>query len=258
MPTTRSIPRPANGVAMLSIASLNPSGVAQQRRDVVKQDPGLREIRNVADLSPSVRPCMSLSGCENRSGDTTALPARRRMIRPARPDGPRRSASSTRSTEPGPLRPAPPRGRPRDYERSRARPSRDAAASANMRKPTPCTRPPITYLRATIIGDDGRLYVPEARRVRRSPRRRPSGSSIATNRSSSVRLGEQRSDGTVRELVERQRDVGDLVVVREDHVGRGDRARAGTERLACHATVSSNAARTPWPVRIERHVAADV
>ncbi len=48
-PTTRSMFFPRNGLASSSTASASPDGVGQQRRDVAEQDPGLGEVRDVAD-----------------------------------------------------------------------------------------------------------------------------------------------------------------------------------------------------------------
>jgi hypothetical protein len=46
-----STPTPANGAARLSMAALNPCGIAQQRRDVVEVDAGLREVGDFADAA---------------------------------------------------------------------------------------------------------------------------------------------------------------------------------------------------------------
>ena len=50
IPTTSVIPGRRSGAAMLVDGEAKPLGVAQQRGDVVEEDAGLREVRNVADL----------------------------------------------------------------------------------------------------------------------------------------------------------------------------------------------------------------
>src|SRR5262249_11865619 len=125
--------------------------VLEQRRDVVEENAGFREIGNVSNLAlevvhvhdvekPVSRP---VGGSESTSTSATRAPR-----------GPWRSARSKRSSasaSPSACASTRPSGRLRTQPWT---PSRSAASCAKKRKPTPWTRPLIRKRRATRTRDD--------------------------------------------------------------------------------------------------------
>src|SRR5262249_39227930 len=135
--------------------------VLQQRRDVVEENAGFREIGDVSNLGLEI---VHGHEAENPVSRPVGASASTSTSSTRAPGGPWRSARSKRSSAS-----ASPSACASTRPSSRLRiqpwiPSRAAVSRANQRKPTPWTWPVIKNLRARRTGDDSEVAGKAARR----------------------------------------------------------------------------------------------